>query len=482
MNAPVSASSSGTFTNKVFQVLQCLQPPEGRRFMKFLHSPYFNQSKTLSYLAELLLAEIAEGRDGFDRETIWSQLSPGEGYDDVNFRKYCSDLLKLVERFFAQEYLEQDKSRQAIDLLTFVARRKVTPLFNSALRQAKAEIERHDYRSIEFYHRNYQIERLYYTMMDFDVKIDVHFNIEKISNNLDVFYWIEKLKLYCSVLSQKRTGTFSYDVMFIEEVLEFLKTYPVDEVPELAIYYYAYLTLLDENIENYYKLRDVLDKYGTLMPKQEATGLFDSALNYCIGKVNKGNRDFAREYFNLMEKALDNNIFIINEEFANWRYNNVVGMAILLGKLEWAEQFIEQYKKMLPLDTQENTYAFNLARVYRQQKKFDKVLRLLHNMEYEDISYNLISKMMLIITYFELDEVDALESLTESFRVFLNRHKNIPQQRRKSYLNFLKYVRRLNRLVPGDRAAVDKLRAEIQQDKAVTVNHDWLLEKLDEAA
>jgi hypothetical protein len=68
----------------------------------------------------------------------------------------------------------------------------------------------------------------------------------------------------------------------------------------------------------------------------------------------------------------------------------------------------------------------------------------------------------------------------ESFRVFLNRHKNIPLQRRRSYLNLLKYVRRLTRLLPGDKAGVEKLREEVVADRAVTVNHEWLLEKLRE--
>jgi hypothetical protein len=46
----------------------------------------------------------------------------------------------------------------------------------------------------------------------------------------------------------------------------------------------------------------------------------------------------------------------------------------------------------------------------------------------------------------------------------------------------LKYVRRLTRLLPGDKAAVEKLREEVLQDKAVTVNHEWLMEKLAELA
>ena len=68
----------------------------------------------------------------------------------------------------------------------------------------------------------------------------------------------------------------------------------------------------------------------------------------------------------------------------------------------------------------------------------------------------------------------------ESFRVFLNRNKSIPQQRRKSYLNLLKYVRRLTRIKPGDKVALEKFREEIIREKANHVNHEWLLEKIAE--
>ncbi len=118
--------------------------------------------------------------------------------------------------------------------------------------------------------------------------------------------------------------------------------------------------------------------------------------------------------------------------------------------------------------------------MYRFQGKYEQVLELLKTIEYEDIGYNLISKMMLLITYYELDKMDELDTFTESFRVFLNRHKHLPQPRRGSYLNLIKYARRLMRLAPGDKTGIERLREEINREKATTVNHEWLLEKLEE--
>lgn len=470
------------YSNKVWQTLRSLSHEEHIRLLRFLRSPYFIMSKTMAPLCEVFVRLIERGEVGFDRQQVWQKLFPTTPYDDVNFRKYCSDLLRLTGEFLAQEMAATDKAKQAIHTLSYAVQHKVEPLLPTALRQARAAIEQKPYRSLEDFLNAYAVERQYYALMGFDVKVDARANLEEISSQLDLFYWIEKLKLFSVLLAQQRTGNYHYDLKFMGQILDFLQKYPVEDVPELAIYYYSFLTLYEEeNVAHYYNFRRLLDTYATVMPQKEAIELFDTALHYCTGKINKGDRFFYQEYFDLFEEAIQKGIFLQNGELATWRFTNIVAAALGLGKLEWAENFVENFKTHLPTDSRQNTYTFNLARVYRFQKKHDEVLGLLQNVEYEDIGINLISKMTLLITHYERKDHEVLNSFIESFRVFLNRHKNIPQQRRSSYLNLLKYTRRLMRLVPGDKAAVAKLREEVGREKATIVNYEWLLEKLGEA-
>lgn len=467
-------------TNKTWHVLRHFDPTQRRRLMKFMASPYFNQSKTLTHLCELLSRHIEKGKPGFDRRQVWEKLFAGEPYDDVNFRKYCSDLLKLLEVYMAQETLTQDDVLRQIYTLEYVVNRKVEPLYTSTLRDLKADMGKIPYQSVDYFRKQYDIDRHYYQMMDFDQKVSTRANIEEISHNLDLYYWVQKLKLYIAALSQRKTGNIEYRIDFIEEMLQYLQSHPVEETPELALYYYSYLTLqYPDNTEYYFQMRLLLEQFGGLMPQKESIELYDAALHYCIGRGNRGDRNFLHEYFDLFDDAMHKGVFIVSGQIALWRFNNIVGAALSLNKLEWAENFVESNKDLIPADTRENTYTFNLARVYRFQGKYEEVLELLRNVEYEDIGYNLISKMMLTITYYELDSFDTLASFLEAFRVFLNRQKTLPQARRKSYLNLIKFVRRLTRIPPGDKAAVSQLRQDLLREKASTVNHEWLLEKID---
>jgi hypothetical protein len=87
------------------------------------------------------------------------------------------------------------------------------------------------------------------------------------------------------------------------------------------------------------------------------------------------------------------------------------------------------------------------------------------------------AKMMLLKIYYELDEVDALESLLESMRAYLNR-KEVTGYYRSNYQNIIRYTRKLVRINPYDKAPKEKLRQEIQQVNPLT-EREWLLRQLE---
>lgn len=466
--------------NKIFEVLVCLDETEHKRLRKFLHSPFFIKTKTLASLYEVLLASVERGDSGFDRQAVWREIQPEMPFDAVVFRKYCSDLLKWTEVFMAHERQIQQENLTTVAQLDFLVDRKIKPLYDRSIREARSHMVSKPFRSLDDFFTAYKIERSYYAMMDFEVSVNKRTNIEDISRYLDVFYWIEKLKLFGASLSQQRTSRHEYDLHGMSEMVATLQKFPVEEIPELAVYYYCFLTLYEaENEAHYFKLRELIAKHIPEMPRQEAVEIIDSALHYCTGRFNRGQSQFYQEYFDLVDLALEKGIFSKNSEFAPWRYNNIVGVALRLDKLDWAERFVEDFKPVLPSDSRQNTYTFNLARVYRFQKQYPKVIALLRDVEYEDIGYNLISKMMLTITYYELEEYDALSPFLDAFTRFLNRNeKKIPEQRRIGYLNLLHYVRLLMRLIPGDKSGQERIRQAIEKDKAAIINHEWLLEKL----
>ena len=154
-------------------------------------------------------------------------------------------------------------------------------------------------------------------------------------------------------------------------------------------------------------------------------------------------------------------------------------IGLRLGDFDWVKNFIFDYQHQLDEKYRENAVSFNLANLYFYQKEYGEVLKLLQTVEYEDPSYNLNSKAILIATYFELEEIDSLTSLLASFDIYLRRNKEIPENRKQHYLNLIRFTRSLMRLAPTETTELQKLRKKIDNTDGV-VNKEWLLEKIDE--
>lgn len=466
--------------SKVYSILKEFDRIEQNRFRKYLTSPYFNRDQALVQLYDLLINDVNGGNGiELEKEVIWKQLNLGSSYNDTRFRKYCSDLLKLAEGFLAQEVFEERPMQKSINLINAVGKKKLDKLFNSTMRTAQRISEKQPFKSASFFYDQYEIEKNYYEMAQHELKRAKKSNLEKISNKLDIFYLSEKLRLHCEVLSRRRYSSFDYSLHLMDEILDGIEKYDLQSIPAIAVYYQIHLMLTDpETIEHYFKLKKLLAKHGFIFPKNESISLYHSAINYCIQKLNKGNQSFLDELFDLYNDLVEKEK-IFNGELSPWTFRNLIVVALRLGKYDWSVEFINQNSQDIHETYRENAVTFNLATVYFYQKKYLQVLELLQEVEYDDPSYNLNSKAMLLATYYELEEIEPLYSLFESFRVYLNRKKDLPEDRKSLYKNLIKYTKKLTKLMPGDAKSLEKLKQEVNSTKNIA-SIGWLKEKIGE--
>ncbi len=467
---------------KVYAILEYMSKLEQNKFQKFVLSPYFNKSEELVSLANALLGHINSGsKKDMDKELLWKQLVPKKPYDDVRFRKFCSDLLKLAEDFFVLEMLESNPLHKATYLMEAVGKKKMQRLFNSSMRSARRYSDQQQHQSADYFYFQYNIEKNYYNLTDSDSKRTEKTNIEDIILNLDYFYLAEKLRLLCSVISRQSIVSHEYKLLFKDEIIQYISQHNFEQIPAIAIYYQVYLTQTNaEQEEHYFRLKKYLKEYSLLFPQTEANEMYSFAMNYCIRSFNKGKKQFLQELFDIYVDLLDKEIIFSEEgELSPWHFKNIILTALELGHYDWSENFVISFKDQLPEEFRRNAVTYNLGQIYFYKKEYQKVIEQLRNVEYEDLAYNLDSKTMLIFTYYELDEIDPLYSLFESFRVYLNRHKDIAPQRRKRYLNLIRFTKKLTKVRPGDRKGLEKIQAELETTDG-TVGQKWLREKLAE--
>jgi len=469
------------YNSKLYTILEQFDKYEQNRCRKYIESPYFNRSEELVKLYEIFLKDInRKRRRSLDKIKVWKKIQPAQSFNDVRFRKYCSDLLKLVEGYLSQEVYESNLIDKKINLIEAVGKKKLEQLYDSSIRSAKNYSKKRQIRSASFYLKNYELESKSYDLAENTHQRTIKKNIDSLNFNLDVFYITEKLRFYCSALNYKLAAEQDFNVIFIEEILEQIRERDFINIPIIAAYYHTYLSQYQENEEHhYYNLKRLLEAYALEFPQLEAMNIYVYAINYCARKINKGNQLFLKEIFDLYEDLINKQIIFVNGELSPWNFKNIVVVALRLGKYEWTENFIKKYSERLPEAFRSNAITYNLAQVYFYQKKHDKVIEQLRNVEYEDVAYNLGSKAMLLATYYETDEIEPLYSLFESFRAYLNRHKDIPYNRRQNYSNLIKFTKKLTRTMPGDSKAVEKLKSEIKSTKNIA-SVKWLKEKIAE--
>lgn len=471
---------------KVYKVLAELNVYELNRLKKYLVSPYFNKNKFIISYYEVIYDLLKDGKElEVTREFIWGQIYPDKTYSDPKFRKLSADLLKLIESFLAVELFEENPLHKANYLLEMIGDKNIEILYNTAVNTANRTAEKQIERPATYYYHLYQKEKNYFSLSsEFEKKSrssKLEFNLSDINTNLDKFFIAEKLKYACTLISWKNVMKLDDEIPFIDEIIHHVQTHDYSDTPPIIIYYQIYLTTIEpDDAAHFNKLRSLIDQFIALFPPGEARSIFDSALNYCIRKINQGKIEFIEKAMELYVEGIDNKILLVNEELSPTSFRNACLLALRIGNYNWAEQFVNQYGNLINPKFRENAISFNLARISYYKKDFDKVKEYLREVEFDDLIYNLTSKSILLATYYETEELEPMYALFESFRTYLNRNKsNMPERYYHSYINLIKYTKKLGKTYPKDKKRIDIIRKEIEQQPDIA-DKKWLLQKLDE--
>ncbi len=472
---------------KIYNVLQNFNKYEQNRLRKFLRSPYFNSDQKIIDLFDIMAKRInGTSKKEFLKEDIWRKLIPKESYNDVRFRKYCSDLLKNVESFLAFEHVSNDKIAKTNITLEAIRKRKIEHLYSSYIRNSRKLAAENQDESANAHLNRYIVEKTLYELTDSELKRLNRSNIESISNNLDNFYFSEKLRFYSAALSQQTYIKDKYDIQFADELIDLVGKSDLLKVPAISIYYYCLLTVKEsDNLKHYYKLKELLTENGSDFPKSEALSLYYFVANYCIRRNNKGDYQFSDELFHLYDEMRTKEILLTESgEISPWDFKNGVGIGLFMKKFDWTKEYILELGPKLPEQYKENSLKFNWGQYYFHLKEYDKVLDLLMELEYEDLLASLNAKTFTTITYFETDKYDLLDFYIESFRVYLGRKrksKELNDARQQRYLRFLSMIKKLTKIIPGDEKAITKIENDLAKEKQQgLVGAKWLSEKIEE--
>ena len=480
------------YSGKLFLYLDSLNKTERNRFRDFVNSPFFNKNEdTKRFLAIL---DNDPGRQ-LTKEEVSKKLFPASPNDTRKITDQVYYLTRLVEQFLSLKKFNSDPILQNINLLNECLDRSIEKMALSVSNDIEVQLSETTYQDNAHYYREFLFETELDKFYLGKEKVKRDESLQKKTDSLDLFYISAKLRDCCEMLNRNQIMQGEeYQMPMLEPLKEHIKDFlfDFDKYPAIGIYYQTLLMLQNQDtVSEFLKLKSLLENNHSLFPENELRDMYNYARNYCIRKINAGDNDFYRPLFEISKIMIETGLILTQKYVTQTQrdYKNIVSMALRIGEFEWALNFINEYKSKISSENRQNAYSYNLANYYFETKEYTMAVKLLRDVEFTDVYYNLDAKTMLLKIFYERDEDEAFLALAAAFKNYLTRNKLINEQTYLNYNNLLTYTRKafyLKNRLPYQRGKdygkkVKELLAKVESAKNI-VNNKWLageIEKLE---
>lgn len=460
------------------------------RFRELVTSPYFNKHKEVIALVEYLDKIYPNFNEkNCDRQKLRPIVFKEKSSTQLQLAIIFTYTKRLLEQFLIIEKQQALDTFQHVFLLQQLRQKEQLKLYDKQLKTTQEWLAQQPYKDADFQYASYRIakEADHYYEQRREYKGDD--SLQQKQNFLDRFYLSEKLRDACEMLVRQSTLQVNYSSRLLDVLLEEVEqnwNY-YQQIPSISIYYEIYQMLQKKTLMAYQKAFKSVSNDAKHFSRSEQQSIYQYLQNFCSTQINQGKSEYVRKVFDLTRLQLEKNLLFEHNYLPEWHYKNLVTAGLRLGEDVWVKKFIEDYKNELHPDHQAHAYAFNLATFHYYQKQYDQVLALLRHLDISDVRYNISAKSMLLCTYYELEETEALLTLSDAFKQYLKRQKTVSTNYQKGIENLVKYTRKMTLLraklayekKEKLESAFHKLKQSILEEANI-FNKGWLVAKLEE--
>lgn len=475
-------------STKLLSLLKTFSKHDLNRFKKFVSSPFHNEQQEIVQLFAIIdqyfrNSEKEQRTNPLEKEKIWQHIFDNKSYSDVRFRRLSSDLIKLIYTFLSYDIYQKDGFSEQLNLMKALRKLSLKKHFDGTYKQFNSYLQKDNLRDSNYHLSNYVASyNLFNFPKDVHSKINLFPNLEKADYHLECFFITKKLENYCDYIGYKEGISFDAEISLPPNFLNYIENSSFLIEPFLKAYFLvAKMLTTPEETQYFVELKAHLENKQIHFDLQSLDIFYTHLKNYCIVKVNEGKTDYFSRLFEIFQTLLKEKIILKDKTISPQNYKNITTVGLHLKAYDWVENFIQRYTSYLPKAHRENALTYNLAKVYFSQKKYNQVIEQLREVEDKNHIYALGGKLTLLKTYYELKEFQALDSLIDSFRIYIRRNKIISREVKQQYLNVLRFVKKLSTTLRRDKKSIDKIKNQIDKCKALA-DKKWILEKVEELA
>ncbi len=268
--------------SNLHQLFSSLAAEELKELEKAIHSPFFNYRDEEVRLFEYLLQTRKTKAQPVTAETAFKYVFPKQPVDMAKLRHVMTYLTRIITRYIAIHEMEESDEQKHLLLTQSLRKRNLHKLFLSNYTDTKKHFETEAQLSPELYYNQLQLTTEYYTYSITNRQARNE-DLQKLSDDLDSFYIIQKLKQACNMLSYKNIFRFEYAGDLMADTRALIEKKKLSDNPLVNLLYQNYLCLSEPDNEAYFiKLKLLLLNNSNRIDIKELRDIFTLAINYCI--------------------------------------------------------------------------------------------------------------------------------------------------------------------------------------------------------
>ncbi|NNE30110.1 MAG: hypothetical protein HKN16_10770 [Saprospiraceae bacterium] len=466
--------------SNLFAILSSLNKKEVRELRKWLQSPAHNQRPDVISLFEFFIENLTPSRqENLTKEKAFELVFPEEkAFNDAKMRQSMHFLFKSLEEFLVFNELQADEVKAKTVFAKVLRKKRLGKVFQKAIFAAHEKQDKGELRNTIYHQNDYEIrqEEIRFAASHGRGK---GFDFQSLSDSLDTMYLSAKLREACTMISYQTVTKTELNTGLLDNILEYLESNPqLILTPAIGVYYFGLKCTMDnQDDKSFQSLKNLIFTAGDLFPHFEFRDIYLIAINFCIRRMNTGDEIYVRESFELYQNGVKTKVLLENGILSRFAFQNMVSIACRLKEFAWTEDFLDNQEALLEKKIRENIIHYCRSKLAYERGDYDHAMILLSQIEYNDILMNLSGKTMLLKMFYEEGNFDSLDSLISSTNTYIQRKKVIGYHK-SNYKNIFRMTKKLVKVNPYDRVAVNKLKEQIEVTNPLT-EKDWLLGRVE---
>ncbi len=443
-------------------------------FLDFVASPYFNKNQRLLDFAHYLSSfHPLFPEESLALASIPSNILPPDKRNKKELSYLKSHLNKLLKTFIGQLHYQDSTNIQELDVIQGLMKMGSDD-YVPMLKAFKTKLDQINKPGNDELWMQYTTSNILRGQLS-GKPADVEVILQESINRLDEYYLINKLSYGIEI--QNRQQVIQFAPSFQNDLMDQIEKHLSEKEemgPRLSLYYQLYLCFkYPDEEKHFYKLVRLLPEHQLKIERTECRGIYLATINICLRKMRIDYNTYATICLGLYEEGIRTKILFERGLLTEWTYRNAVKIGLRLERYKWTTDFIHTYNPFLAVASQKNALYSNLAEVAFSQKEFDQTFEHLHKIKINHFRYHLSTKILLIKTFYETENIDSCLSALGAFTVYLSRLKGVSLAVKKNCQHFCQLLHQI--LMQSSDKKREKTKLKIQQQTPLA-EREWLLD------